>query len=84
MTKKMSSRVKVATKKTKLLIKKANVKISKKVASLKKDWQSDKPRRDNLKDDLKVSAENMFRKGMKIGEDVAEVIKKDIKEINNK
>lgn len=84
MNKKIRSKVKVTVEKTKALVKKVNVKVIKTTKSLQKKWKTEKPRRENFKKGLKTGANKMFSDGLKIGRDVAKVIRKDIQEINNK
>ena len=84
MNKKTKLKVRVIAKKTRSLAKKINVKVSKTVKSIKKEWKKEKPRRDDFKKELKVGASKMFDDAIKIGKDVAKVIKKDIRDINNK
>ncbi len=66
------------------MIKGIKSKIGKTAKSVQKEWKAEKPKRIKLKRELSATASKMFRNGFRIGEDVIKVIKKDIKEINNK
>ncbi len=84
MTKKITSKVKIVKNKVKSLTKKVAVKVNKTVKSLKNEWKTEKPRREDFKKGLKTAASKMLKDSLKIGEDVVKIIKKDIREINNK
>lgn len=70
--KKIKSTAKSIAKKTGTLVRKANVEAGKTARALKKEWKSGKPQRDKYVGDFK-----------KIGGDVIETIKRDVREIRN-
>ncbi len=97
MNKKFKKITKSAVKKTGVFMKMANKKAGKAVKAIKKEWKKEQPQRDQYKKEIKIAAEKAGKKGLKIfnkglknsikiGGDVADVIKKDLKEIykNNK
>ena len=75
--KKIESKTKEMTKKTKLFVKKANKEADNIVSTLKKQWKKEQPGRERLKTAAKKTLEN----GLKISGDVFETIRKDVNEI---
>jgi cell division septum initiation protein DivIVA len=87
--------LKKANKQTGVLLKKANKEADKIVKAFKKEWKEGEPQREEYKEKLEVAAKKAGVKGkkmlklgiknsIKIGGDVADVIRKDIKEMNKK
>jgi len=77
--KKIESATKAMAKKTKSFAKKTSKKVSNVTSTLQKEWKKEQPQREKLKN----AANKALEHGVKIGNDVFETIKKDIKEINN-
>jgi len=84
MNKKIKSVAKGVAKKTKELVKTAKKKGGKAVVSFKKQWKKEQPRREKYGKEVKAAAKKALEGGIKIGSDIVETIKKDIKEINSK
>ena len=78
--KKIESATKDMAKKTKSFAKKTSNKVSNVASTLQKQWKKEQPQREKFKN----AANKALEQGVKIGNDVFETIKKDIKEINNK
>lgn len=76
--KKIKSATKGAAKKTKSFVKKTSNKVSDVADNLQKQWKKEQPQREKLK----KAANNALENSVKIGNDVFETIRKDIKEIN--
>ena len=70
--------------KARTLVKKADKKAVQAVKSIKKEWEKEQPKREKYGRELKEAANKALKNGAKIGSDIVAVIKKDIKEINNK
>jgi hypothetical protein len=92
---KIKSAGKVVAKNAKVLVKKAGKEAEKIAKVLKKRWDKAEPEREKYKKEMRAAAEKAGAKGMKmlksglknsikIGGDIADVIKKDIEEIRSK
>ena len=75
-TKKIKSVAKKVSNKTGVFMKKAGKKAGKMSEALQKEWKKEQPQREELMN----AANKAFEHGVKIGGDVFETIKKDIKQ----
>lgn len=94
-TKKAGVLLERAGKQTGILVKRVNTKTGKLVKELKKEWKASEPQREIYKKELEtvtkkagVKGKKMLKAGIKnsikIGGDVVDVIRKDIKEMRKK
>ncbi len=90
--KKIKSFARGAAKKTGVLAKKADKQAGKMAKVIQKKWKASEPQRKKYKEEFEVAAKKAGKKGMKslkvglknsikIGGDVARVVKKDIREM---
>ncbi len=77
--KKIKSSAKGIVKNTKTFLKKTNKQADQLALALKKEWKKEAPQREQLKQTTKRALGH----GLKIGNDVFETIRKDIKEIQS-
>jgi hypothetical protein len=82
--KKIKAITKNVAKKTRLLIGKADIKTRKVVKSLKKEWKKGKPHRKEYEKELKSAVNLVTKDIVKIGTDVMNIIKNDIRKAKYK
>lgn len=84
MTKKIKAVAKTVVKKTGLLAKQTKQQAGKAAKSLQKTWKKEAPRRERFKKELRAAGRQALKDGAKIGGDVFQTIRKDLKEISRR
>ncbi len=93
--KKIKSFTRSAAKETRVLMKKADKQVGKMAKAIQKEWKETKPQREKYKAELEVAAKKAgkegarllkigLKNGIKIGGDVFDVVRKDVREMNKK
>ncbi|MFA6227105.1 MAG: hypothetical protein WC631_01315 [Candidatus Paceibacterota bacterium] len=82
--KKIKVAAKNVAKKAKLLVGKANAKTRKAVRSLKKEWKKGRPHRKEYEKELKNAVNLVSKDVIRIGTDVINTIRDDIRKVKRK